>query len=150
LDDGLAGRDQRNLSSVEEEIVAGEVVSLIIAGAVGGAMKQSGLGTAAIAIALSVGCSAQDKIAVIIRVTDPSGAPLAGANVWLRANTTASRPALIAPTTKQPAGDFTTSLRPGTYDIFVSAACLVPMATQVKVSNTGRQAVDIKMKHSTL
>jgi hypothetical protein len=113
-------------------------------------MKQSALRTAVLAIALSVGCSAQDKIAVVIRVTDPSGAPLAGANVWLRANTTAPRPPLIASTTKQPAGDFTTRLRPGTYDIFVSAACLVPMApqVQVKVANTGRQAVDIKMKHS--
>jgi hypothetical protein len=101
-------------------------------------------GAALVLVALS--CFAQKSSEIRVRVTDLSGATLSSAHVLIRANAPNTRVTDVAAKEIQKPGEYSVKVKPGAYDIFVSAPCAEPFVTQVEVADTRPEVLRVQMK----
>jgi hypothetical protein len=104
--------------------------------------------TSVAAVVFSAGlcCFAQRPMAISVRVTDVSGALLNGARVVFRANAYNSVITDVTATAGKAIGEYSTLLKPGVYDLFVSSPCVMPFATQIKVAENSSQILSVQLK----
>jgi hypothetical protein len=79
-------------------------------------------------------------------VTDVSGATLSGAHMLLRANAPNLPVSDVTAAAGEHAGDYSAALKPGIYDVFVSAPCAVPFVTQIEVTEGRPYILRVQMK----
>jgi hypothetical protein len=95
---------------------------------------------------VALSCFAQQPLAMSVRVTDVSGAMLSGAHVVFRANATNSVVTDVNATAGKAIGEYSTLLKPGVYDLFVSAPCVMPFVTQIKVAEDSSEILSVQLK----
>lgn len=108
-------------------------------------MKPKLLVTVSI-LAIALQASAEDKASLMLRLHDESGAPIANARVSLIGNSKGwAGKGIAAPPDSKP-GQYSSTVLPGVYDVFVSAPCFVPIALQVRLSAGAQTALSELMK----
>jgi hypothetical protein len=101
---------------------------------------------AALVFSAAVGCFAQQLSIISVRLTDVTGASLSGAHVLLRANIPKVVVTDVTATAGEGVGEYSAALKPGIYDVFVSAPCVVPFVTQIEVSEGKPEILPVQMK----
>ena len=96
-------------------------------------------------VGAAVSCGAQQASRIGLRLTDASGAQLAGAHVLLRANQAKAVTGDVTAVAGENAGEYFANLQPGVYDVFVSAPCEVPFVTQIKVADGKPQMLRVQL-----
>lgn len=108
-------------------------------------MRKSIVRNAMLIVGLGFICSAQQKAVLNVHLTDASGASISNAHVLLRANQRATSEDLIAASTGSDGG-YSIQLQPGIYDVFISAPCLIPFASPLKVTAGENETLPVQMK----
>jgi hypothetical protein len=80
---------------------------------------------------------------LMLRVIDDGGGSMSAAHVVIHPNDSKSQDMLLS--SGSPFGEFSATLAPGVYDVFVSSRCFVPIAKQFKVVPDRQQSATVKL-----
>jgi Carboxypeptidase regulatory-like domain len=82
-------------------------------------------------------------------VKDPSGRTVANAHIVLRPKLVQGSQAevILSSSTE---GEFSTTLAPGVYDLFISSQCLAPLAQEISVGRSTKLALEPSLKPSSI
>ena len=88
--------------------------------------------------------AAQSKTgALTLRITDDAGASISTAHVVIHPNDSNSPDVLLS--SGSPFGEFSATVAPGMYDVFVSSRCFVPTAKQIKVVSDRHESATMQL-----